>query len=396
MKHSTFTLLLLLCACSSQIIAQDQYDKVYSNVEGMSLVLKNNLYGYIDQYGQEIVKPQYIKAGSFSEGLAIVQAGRLPGKAFKWGVIDKNGNVVIDFIYQQVGQWYGSFEGGLVSATLPEGIGLIDRQGKMVIPFKYGSIFPFRNGMAMVSAKQGGLKYGFVDRSGKEIVAPAYHKTEDFSEGMAVVGKEVRVTSSFSSDEGDVLYGYVDISGAEVIPLSYVYAGKFSDGMASVKKDGQRFFINKKNEVVLKPDYETSYNSFNDGLCGVEKVYDTNFNKRYGFINKSGKLTIPFDYNEITPFNGGVAAVRKGELWGVIDTRGKIVAPFEYSRIMAFKEGMAQIQKDGLWGFINANGNIVIECIWSEVNDFKNGVGEVYDRNKKIWHRMDKRGAFAK
>ena len=60
------------------------------------LISKNNLIGYIDRTGKEIIPCQYDVAYDFSEGLAVVQ------KNGKYGYINKQCEVVIPFHYDEV------------------------------------------------------------------------------------------------------------------------------------------------------------------------------------------------------------------------------------------------------------------------------------------------------
>jgi hypothetical protein len=55
------------------------------------------MYGYADEKGAIMIKPQFTKAENFSEGLAAVQI--LDGWNKKWGFIDKTGKLVIPATY---------------------------------------------------------------------------------------------------------------------------------------------------------------------------------------------------------------------------------------------------------------------------------------------------------
>ena len=78
----------------------------------------SNKYGYIDKNGKVVVDFKYDFASEFSEGLARVKKGE------KYGFIDKNGNVVIDFIYDDA----DNFSDGLARVKQREK----DENGKSV------------------------------------------------------------------------------------------------------------------------------------------------------------------------------------------------------------------------------------------------------------------------
>lgn len=73
-----------------QFVISPQFQCAYPFKEGRALVLKHGRFGYIDTSGQIIAAPQYQMAGYFSEQLAPIQSDN-----GKWGYIDKSGNVVI-------------------------------------------------------------------------------------------------------------------------------------------------------------------------------------------------------------------------------------------------------------------------------------------------------------
>ena len=59
--------------------------------------------------------------------------------------------------------------------------------------------------------------------------------------------------------------------------------------------------IDTSGRVVAKPAYKEMLYS-TEGLYGVK--FD---NGKYGFIDKKDKVQIAFDYDEIRPFNNGLA-----------------------------------------------------------------------------------------
>ena len=52
-------------------------------------MLIDGKWGYINQRGEVVIKPQFGDVGDFSEGLAVVQIGD------KWGYINQAGEIVI-------------------------------------------------------------------------------------------------------------------------------------------------------------------------------------------------------------------------------------------------------------------------------------------------------------
>ncbi len=75
---------------------------LYSYSNGMMLMQKGEKYGYMNSRGRWIAEPEYTYARPFFEGLAVV--GNKDGKK---GMIDKNGNFVIEPIFDKISDCSG-------------------------------------------------------------------------------------------------------------------------------------------------------------------------------------------------------------------------------------------------------------------------------------------------
>lgn len=79
----------------------------YEFHEGLIRFVENQKYGYKNEEGEIIIKPQYFEANDFSEGLACVKKG----KNSSWCYIDTSGKVVITGDFKQA----KSFHEGLAA-----------------------------------------------------------------------------------------------------------------------------------------------------------------------------------------------------------------------------------------------------------------------------------------
>ena len=73
-----------------------KYDRIRPYSEGMAAVEKNGRWGFIDQQGREIVKPQYQDVLPYGESRAAVKKGN------QWGFIDKHGKETVKPQYDTV------------------------------------------------------------------------------------------------------------------------------------------------------------------------------------------------------------------------------------------------------------------------------------------------------
>jgi hypothetical protein len=115
-------------------------------------------------------------------------------------------------------------------------------------------------------------KHGIIDLNGKEIVPFKYDFISEFHDGVFIVKSLVN---------GKPLSGIIDVSGKEILPLSDIKIIKFSEGLAAFEKQGKVGFINTKGETVITAKYDsyiwknydrsTGTSEFKNGIAGVIK-----------------------------------------------------------------------------------------------------------------------------
>lgn len=192
-------------------------------------------------------------------------------KSHSWGFMFHD-QVVIPFDYDSIGSEY--FVSDVMPVKKRNGWGLINKEGRTVIPCEYDDISVFfPNGLAVV--KKNG-KYGYIDKKNKIVIPVVYELTWGFFNDLAAVQKNGK-------------WGLIDESNNTIIPFMYDEPFSFSEDMAAVKKNG-----------------------------------------KWGFIDKNNKTVIPFEYDGAESFKKGNAIVKKGKSWGEIDKYNNIVTPFEY------------------------------------------------------------------
>ena len=154
----------------------------------------------------------------------------------------------------------------------------------------------------------------------------------DFSDGMCLV----------MQDRSKL--GYINTAGKVVISPKYTYANDFSEGKAMVVIDNKVCYINKTGKVVIS--------------TGLNYNYDA-----YGWANHGE-----------TEFKNGTACVYGPGGWGSINASGKVVIPFQFDEPYFFNEkGMAQVFLNGDMNYINTKGKLIFPTGYSAIGENKDG-----------------------
>ncbi|MDR1556845.1 MAG: WG repeat-containing protein [Tannerellaceae bacterium] len=178
------------------------------------------------------------------------------------------------------------------------------------------------------------------------VVKPKYESVSAFSEGVAAVKQNGK-------------WGYVNSNGKEILPAAYELAYPFSDGVGVLAAADNTLLAIVDNTGRLTPIREklktdSRFAIFSDGLL---LVYN---GRKWGYLNKEGRLAIECKYASAQPFSEGLAAVLLSEYWYYIDTNGETrVRPDDKRGIywaMGFHEGRAAVLYKNGMGYIDRNG----------------------------------------
>lgn len=324
---------------------------------------ENGFWGLIDQTGKTILPFLYNYVDRVSEGLVYAK------NAKGWGVVDLNGLPIIPFgtiddedeIKKRSYRYPMLFKKGrlIVKAKKDDGgqVGVMDNFGKWVIPPKFNSISLIDTNQAykvsIVDAKDKSTKYGVIDYNGKEIIPLKYSTIE--LEGRNYSVAEGNVTEEPDLDDLDLdelldeldkedevdqrKWGMLSHTGAVIIPIKYSYIASTGDKQMVVVEDGKTktlydqngkawlslsgFDEYKYDSVMFKGkpkgDFRTSYPYYSQGLINLAKA------GKWGFVDKAGKVVIPFQFDHASAFYKEAALVKKGTEWWYINKLGKKV-----------------------------------------------------------------------
>jgi len=222
----------------------------------------------------------------------------------------------------------------------------------------------------------------YIDKKGKVVLDMGESETGYFSDGLATI------------KGADSKMGFINKKGKVVIDAGYKSVLPFSENVAWVVREGghpEAIGTNGKVKFVLEQAH--SVNSFQDGVAVFETYGDDGFTK-YGVVNKSGKVIIAPQDNEIGDFTEGKAVMEDANSFkkGYIDKSGKTIINCQFDQAGDFTpKGLAVVQFGDKWGIINEKGEYVLnpqyDMIMPDGDWFV-----VIDKGKAGW--CDKEGKY--
>ncbi|TCK93351.1 WG repeat protein [Natranaerovirga hydrolytica] len=184
-------------------------------------------------------------------------------------------------------------------------------------------------------------------------------------------------------------YGYIDRKGELVIKPNYSLGLPFNEGIAAVRKNrsGNWGYIDVNGEIVVPLEYDNYGNRFLDGVL-LRK------NDVFHYYNlKNQKVEKEFvGYEDMMVVDEHLIAVKVDHQWGIMDYDEAVIIPTIYEEVGVFNEGMVPVKLNGSWGFVNETGEAIIDFEYDTVSSFNNK-GAVVSQNGQ-YGIIDKAGDY--
>lgn len=275
----------------------------------------------------------------------------------KYGIIDIDGNIVIEPIYKDM-----SFPSeNLVVAEKSD--------GNFVI-------------LDITSGKEVGSVEGSEDIPANEIYKisnPSILYGDDgddyigFSDGYIFM----RVTS-WANDRLEENYNSIcmDKTGKEKFATKYNITSNYNSGIA-IGYYSDNFMqpktlagLDKDGKELWTVENVKEYESQSDGVI----IYQDRDSSLYGAIDIKGNKVLKCEYEKLTRAGNGLIGFRKFGLWGYLDYKGNEVIKPQFNSAEMFKGGVALVKKEGEQYFINTKGETVIDNVGVGASYYSNGL----------------------
>ncbi|MCB0844332.1 MAG: WG repeat-containing protein [Bacteroidetes bacterium] len=364
-----------------EVIIPLQYEDAKQFSEGLAPVKSQGKYGYIDEYNEEEISFQFDEAEPFINGRASVRIGdnwrmidvsgkfigqansKKPFNQFglsvvfrqtgveqvvnddhpytrsvgKYGMIDIDGNIILDTIYDFIGEFEDGFAHfGMYGEYDKTKTGIINQYGEIILEPDYDYVGPFSEGLAVVGKEFPTSSYSNIGytveevqelkKEIKKLYANTYH--EELLSGHPIYHEYQKIEHYIRSTQ--VKYGYINKKGKLVIEFQFDRAEPFSQGLAAVGKHHKPAFyfpgyteaqFDSLKQKIIEDYMKEKENNWEYPPSLDNPLYQEYYLVQsrqpaattvYGYINTRGKQAIDFRFTDASKFNGNLAKVGIG------------------------------------------------------------------------------------
>lgn len=105
---------------------------------------------------------------------------------------------------------------------------------------------------------------------------------------------------------------------------------------------------------------------------------------RWGFLDAEGEIAVKASFDDVRPFNEGLAAVAQDGLWGYINKSGKWKIKPQFIKAYNFSDGLARVRgSNDKVGIINMSQDTVVDFKFDEIYNVQHGLYIADLRSKK-------------
>lgn len=198
-------------------------------------------YGYVGWDGTVLIEPQYLDAGEFHDGLALVQT-----TDHQYFLIDQTGKQIRALNFDSPGHLSEGLMIFLDKATGRHGY--ISVTGEIVIAAQFADANPFSGGVAIVNTGKDYIdnKFGLINRQGEFLIPATYSSLKSIGDGLYAAGAESRP----SIPDQFVRKAIVDQRGHRLTDFAYYEPSKMENGLISVTDESSTFYLDKTGAKV--------------------------------------------------------------------------------------------------------------------------------------------------
>lgn len=251
-----------------------------------------------------------------------------------------------------------------------EKCGVIDKNGNKVVDAKYSDI--------IIPNPQRDVFFCYENNTVDVLNAKGESLYQNFNNVEPIKLKNVASTLNYEKElfkfEKDGMYGLINIDGKQIVKPQYelIENLQLREGNLLVKQNGRFGILNGNGACIIKPAYDgiisdgfyMENNGYRNAGYIVSNRVDDGY--RYGYLDNQGKLYLDTEYNSIERIDNDnykefyLIASRNGK-YGVYKNKKKIIEEEYQSIEYNDSNKLLLIEKNKKYGVADLNGKIIIE-----------------------------------
>lgn len=257
---------------TGKVLTKRKYNYIAQMTNNRALFQENEVYGYLDERGEEVIPASYLEANDFESNYTTVKT-----RNSQYVLIDLFGKTAQTYPYNEV----GALSEGRISfkSDIDQKWGFLSETGKQVVEPTFDHVFPYYEGVAIVSLKnKESYLYGLINKKGEQLITPIH-------EEIILLGAE-RLALGKTNNLGDytyVKYALATVDGERLTEFLFTYVGSFRKNVASVS-DGKQTQLIDCNGKRKGPSFVGT------GLIeNVDGLYCNHLDNRFFYSTDTGK-----------------------------------------------------------------------------------------------------------
>ncbi len=357
----------------NKIITDTLFTSLYSKGKAGLIIATNldnitqkNYYGLIKANGKILIDFNYTKLSLLNDRvIAYFESGKNISKV---GLLDLEGREILPFIYSSI-KPMGSLR--FLAEDFQGNLFIFSENGVPIGEFAYDSISGFENDFAKLYSFH---NVGLISRNGNIVIEPGYSEIEIIDKSTASVRRypkwvsmdiNRKILGTFHFDEikpvNDSIFQVragnkeflISNSNEIITEGGFDSIANFYDGQAIVRNDNKFGILNIDGNLIQRPFY--------DNLQSVNDLYISKLGNEVNLLNQFGKNKNSIPFKDMTLFKGDIFKVKRGDYWGLMDSSGDMIINPVYDSIYAqnFDRIIVRFKKT-FYGIIDIDENWII------------------------------------
>lgn len=296
------------------ILVKDEEQTKISSKDYVT-IFQDNKWGVIDSNGNTVIDPSYEEMITIPNSkndvfLCIYDVNYDTGEYKTKALNSKNEEIFTQ--YEQIeaisnkdesnNMWYE----GVLKVQKDGKYGIIDLSGKELTACQYDEIVAMEGIKNTLKVTKDG-KVGVLDSEGKELLSTQYVDVTN-------LGKDNKAGFIVTGEDGK--FGIVDYSNQTILETKYDEIEKiYGNDRYVVKQAGKQILVQKDGTEILS----TGFDEIKEILKNVDNGIIYTQNGKYGVMKMSGEITITASYDELKEAKSGILIAKQNGKYGVID-----------------------------------------------------------------------------